>query len=610
MIDAIRKIGEYSLKKKGFSLDISGNLVEILCDDPKSSETYKNLIKIELKLKDGEVLFRRVGEEAYDSSKIASYLYRRGSANGPDVTPISRVTDPNKTFNGKILAWFKESFEDEKYGLTEDEVQFIRKVGETISKNAFQILSEVNSRYDAIKKNKEGAILSLTFSSQGENKYLGDFPVFRKILLTKAFETFWSKYNTESKGRKERCSVCGEVKDEVFGFVSTYSFYTVDKPGMVAGGFRQRDAWRNYPVCQECAILLEEGKKYLEENSRFRFYDFDYYLIPKPILSSLSDEVYTILEDYNDEAKVQKINSEHAALLDSSKKEILGYLSEKPNSFVNDIMVFEESQSAFRILLHIEGVYPSRLKELFDAKNMVDKEPLFRAFNRGKPFQFDFGSLWYFFGRGTEADLSKYFLEHVAKIFLGRPVSYKFLLWAVNQKIQKLFANNLPTNEACLRGLSCIYYLLNLGLLGEYSNISDGDLEGSFLEEKTRAEKAEKLFESYPQFFDCDEKKAVFIVGALSQLLMDIQYSDRKSTPFRVKLQGLKLDQRLVMNLLPEIQNKLEEYDKNYYRDLETLASTYFIKAGSIWKISRDEISFYFTVGMNFASNFKSKTVE
>jgi CRISPR-associated protein Csh1 len=87
---------------------------------------------------------------------------------------------------------------------------------------------------------------------------------------------------------------------------------------------------------------------------------------------------------------------------------------------------------------------------------------------------------------------------------------------------------------------------------------------------------------------------------------MDIQFTERGATPFRVKLQGLRLDQKQVQSLLPEIQNKLEEYGKNYYRDLEHLTSSYFLKASQDWKLSKDEISFYFVLGMNLSSAFKT----
>jgi CRISPR-associated protein Csh1 len=60
--------------------------------------------------------------------------------------------------------------------------------------------------------------------------------------------------------------------------------------------------------------------------------------------------------------------------------------------------------------------------------------------------------------------------------------------------------------------------------------------------------------------------------------------------------------------LLPKIQNKLEEYGKNYYRPLEALISGYFLEAGKGWRISTDELNFYFVLGMNLVDEV-SKTL-
>jgi CRISPR-associated protein Csh1 len=129
-------------------------------------------------------------------------------------------------------------------------------------------------------------------------------------------------------------------------------------------------------------------------------------------------------------------------------------------------------------------------------------------------------------------------------------------------------------------------------------------------EKSIRIDTAEKIFKEYPSFFKGDPEKAAFIVGVLSQLLMNIQYRNRGATPFRAKLQGLKLDEKKVKALLPDIQNKLEEYDSNYYQDLETLASEYFIQAQDDWDLSRDEVSFYFSLGMNLSKYFRTEKEE
>jgi CRISPR-associated protein Csh1 len=80
---------------------------------------------------------------------------------------------------------------------------------------------------------------------------------------------------------------------------------------------------------------------------------------------------------------------------------------------------------------------------------------------------------------------------------------------------------------------------------------------------------------------------------------LNIQYQERHAQPFRKNLKGLKMKEEDFKALLPKIQNKLEEYGKNYYSSLEELISSYFIEAGRNWKISTDELNFYFVLGMN-----------
>jgi len=97
----------------------------------------------------------------------------------------------------------------------------------------------------------------------------------------------------------------------------------------------------------------------------------------------------------------------------------------------------------------------------------------------------------------------------------------------------------------------------------------------------------------------------------LTESLLNTQRTERKvdrgSEPFRSKLRGLKLDEQLVKRLLPEIQNKLEEYGKNYYPKLEEQISKYMIVAGNDWKISKDEISFYYVLGMDLSYSVMAK---
>lgn len=120
--------------------------------------------------------------------------------------------------------------------------------------------------------------------------------------------------------------------------------------------------------------------------------------------------------------------------------------------------------------------------------------------------------------------------------------------------------------------------------------------------------KYQDYFLEHPDFYDADWKKAVFLLGVLAQNVMDIQWQERGSTPFRDRLNGLKIDYHTVKRLLPECINKLEQYKKNYYRELEEVIAVLLESSEpDLRNQSVDEISFYFAMGMNRNKQFKSK---
>jgi len=637
MIEAIYNVGSYALNEKQVSLEDDEQVTNILCEDPKSSDLYKTIITVELNKKGKDITFIRVGKEEYTADKIVHYLYRRGGSSGADLSPTCRLTEPNKTFKGKFLRWFNNDFSNPSYGLTEEEQKLLNNIKSCILSNSKQILEAITTEYNSLKKDRESGIITIVLQDNGKQKYLGDFSAFRKILRANALATYFQKFNKISKSENQTCTICGEKRDEVYGFVSTYNFYTVDKPGMVSGGFDQSKAWKNYPVCKDCALTLEKGKKFLEKNSKFRFYSFDYLLIPKPVIFNVNNEVYETLQDYHDEGTKFGLTKKYKNLLAETEGDIFDYLSNKPNKFQCNILIYAASNNEFKILRYIEGVFPSRLRELFKAKEFVDQNPCLNTYsvpvydkNRKpsgeKPLEFNFGSFWYFFGKRKDEDTSSYFLDIIAKVFQNEKVSYRFFVNGIVNRMRKQFAQayttknalkeSYYTKEAGMRGLCSLMYLQRLDILGDYDH-GDKMNENKIREimndpkHENSTQKLEAVFDNFPEFFNRYSTRAVFSVGALAQLLLNIQYTERGATPFRTKLQGLRLDQRKVSALLPKIENKFEEYNKNYYKELEKLATEYLIQAGKDWGLSKDEVSFYFVLGMNLASYLKqSKEVK
>lgn len=621
MIEAIREIGEYSLEKMGRSVE---NPFDILVDDPTGRDTKNVLfIVLEGKKEDDEFTYKGVEFEEYSNEKLNKYAYKKGSSNSLDATPTSMVTSIDSTFERvKILPWFKNhrNFTDD-----EDE-NFLVKIGNSLRENKEKISSDLKD-----KSSKESNVISLKI----DNRYVGDYDIFCRLLVESSTKRFYFLDGTTSKSENKICSVCNQKKAEVYGFVGTYKFYTVDKIGFVSGGFHKKDAWKNYPVCLDCALKLEAGKKYMGENMNFNFYGFKYLLIPKFLVGideKVKKEIFGIFENQRD----PKFQRENIKQLTSDENEVFELMSEQENYLNLDFMFYDAPKgyngTVFNILLYVEDVFPSRLRRLFKVKETVDDIDIFKKHmipvfeNKKKiaeqPLKFSFGILRTFFPKvSNNRTYNKYFLDIAGKIFKGKPVSYSFLVNFIIRKIRGAFINpekwfgskNQEVKTSTLKGFMLLNYLNVLGILkqkgmrefmGEEKNkeASNASLEIT--------QRIDSFFEKFGNFFDGNAKKAIFLEGILAQLLLKIQYNERGATPFRVKLKGLKLDERQIKKLLPEIQNKLEEYGKNYYQSLESIISKYFIMAGNNWELSNDEISFYFVLGMNLFDMFKTEKEE
>ncbi|MCC4767136.1 TIGR02556 family CRISPR-associated protein [Methanosarcina sp. DH1] len=616
MIEAMKEIGEYALEKENKDLN---DFVSILVENPASNETYKHVFCIKLVSCQKSFEFNEIEHQEYSKEKIVKYLYKRGSSNGPDITPTARVTEINKTFSNKIVGWFSKPLKEAKPILDDEEVQFLELLGKCIKENEDKILLDLEPKVNSIDA-KENSILTLIIEENDFIRYVGDFEVFRKILKNNGASKFYSKYGIISKADNKICSIC-KTHREVYGFVTPYEFYTVDKRGFVSGGFDQSKAWRNNPVCLECALKITAGREYIEKYMSFGFYGFNFLIIPKLLNNSTNEDLFDTFEKFNE--KKFTFNKEYKRFLTANENDILEILSEEDDYLNFNFQFYEKSNSAYRILLYIEDILPSRLRDLFKSKEIVDKRKIFSNYYSNdtevKSIQFTLGNVrWFFPNTLDDPDLNKYFLEITNGIFTGTSIDYDFLLKYIMRRIRKDFRNENPIRYSLFLGFQMLDFLSNLCLLGNYTggncvnstNLSTllGDMapkENNGYEERTNV-----IFSEFEHFFNTDAKKAIFLEGTLVQYLLNIQKFQRGSAPFRTKLRGLNLDERYIKRLFPEIINKLEEYDANYYKELEYLISKYMIQSGNNWKMSNDEISFYFVLGMNLSNLLKSPKPE
>lgn len=625
MIEAIKEIGEYTIKKEDKSLE------DFLIDDPANKNT-KNILFIVIKTEYEGFKYERIDVEEYSKNKLEKYLYRKGASSGTDITPTAMITTIEKTFTNKILNWFHKYKE-----IISKDSTFLVEVGNCLEAKKEKILKDLKEKCSI-----ENNIISLKING----RYVGEYEIFRNILVETAKKNFYftksfSGDNQYSKSENKICVVCNKEQPEVYGFVNTFKFYTVDKLGFVSGGFQQKNAWKNYPVCLNCALKLEAGKKYLGSKLNFAFYGFKYLLIPKfldSINRSTQEDIFKLIEEQKD----PKFRKKEINRLTQDETEIFELIGKQKNCLNLNFLFYDAPKgyngSVFNILLYIEDILPSRLKTLFDEKTGnkeknirgVDKINIFRECmvpifeNRKRigetPLEFNFGILRTFFPYKKDpitkkwVGYYKYFLDIVNKIFTDKPLDYNFLIHFIMKKIRDDFVNGYPTKISTLKGFMLLNYLKRLKLIKiSGGGIMDKEKIDIFERGEEIDKKVSSFFNEFKGFFDNPAKKAVFLEGVLTQKLLNIQWLPEVSNakpgkePFRPRLKGLKLDEKQIKKLLPEIQNKLEEYGKNYYRNLESIISEYFASAGNGWKLTNDEISFYFVLGMNLAGRFKLK---
>jgi CRISPR-associated protein Csh1 len=570
MIKAIKTLGEL---KEPPSIQI---------EDP-IKDGYTNAIAILLSKDNLHFSYQGIALEQLESDKLPLYLYKRGTSGGPDRTPTSKLTVPKKTFERKILNWFRKYSNDEP---------FLIAIRKTLEANSETIIKDIESKREEYKDVKR-ALLILKI----DGKYIGEIDIFKEKFQEVEDAEFQRSSATHI------CSLCGK-STKVSGRAgsSVFAFSTIDKPGFIAGGFKEELAWKNYPICSTCRKHLEAGKKFLEEKCNFRFCDrLSYHLVPKFLTGDrgVMEEVLDIIEN-----GVHRVSlaGKQLARLTEDEKEILELLSEENDSLALDYLFLKGERSAERILLLVQDVLPSRLRRIFQAKKKTEEK-------LGEVFTFS--RLRTFFSKSDdlkqENDLDKYFLEIVEAVFKDKPLSLSFLVHFFMQTIRSDFlqledeleGRGKTFSNTVKDALSSLTFLRELSLV----NLGKEEIMDSFFPQ---------IYEKYSDVLNNPLKRGLFCLGTLTGFLLRKQKDIRGNSPFWKTLKSLRLDERDFKALLPRIMNKFEEYsdllrdwEKAFSKDLEKEIANQLLLAGDKWNLSVDEANFYFACGIAMESEVR-----
>lgn len=611
MLEAVRDIGEYIKNRKNISRE------QVFIEANKLSKV-KYVICVVFDKRNNTVEYYDTHLEEYERAKNNKYLYRQFLHKRYDLVPTSKTPSLEK-LNKRWGEWFgtyankQNSFWGNKL-IRSLHDQILDGDKEELSEN---IKKDIKSILDDIpKKERNNIIFTIKIKEGDVEKYLGDFEVFRKIFVEESIKKFFTrKFGREIKSKGfSTCSLCRKEK-EVYGFASPFSVYTVDKMGF-ASNFVQENSWKQLPICKDCGILLQIGKEFINKYLSKKFYGYEFYVIPYFIFGDFQDDIMEEIEgQIKNPKKIKKIKS-----LLSLEDDILDIVKENKD-IMNLIFVFYKRKQGgdyFDIFKYVKDVPPSWIKRLFNAfygiqasifseenlkvimgENWVGNLLNGSWSNRNMKKEMNLGGfLRTFFPNGYD----KYFLNTMGEILSQRVINKEFLINAFNREIRTAHIRGQNSKEKllCLESLYLLHFLDDLNLL----KVEKMDMKEA---KHLRIEKLESFFEEFERAFNTPEKRVVFLEGVLARFLLDVQYKQRKSTPFRSKFKGLKLDKMDIKRLFPEIIEKLREYNVAY-PELEKEVSRYFIETENEgWKLSKDDISYYFALGLNLGKIFKQK---
>jgi CRISPR-associated protein Csh1 len=599
LLESIKEWGEFIQDKGIISVDdILLSLNEL--------EKADYVLTIVLQVENNKLAYKRIDIEEYQSIKNGKYLYRKKTSQGPNFTPTAFITDVKKTFKNRILNWY------EKY---KDENEHFRKVYSILNNSHDNIVNELTEKYDSLKKSKKKlgrTLITMKFIEDSEEKYIGDYAIYKELLKESVLDRYCHIDSFGVSKGVGKCFLCGS-EGEVCGFTisNLFHFATLDKPGFCPQ-LNREDYWKYMPICKNCALVLETGKRFIEDRLHFSFNSVNlsilrYYVIPNVLKSETRNKIFDLIQNYYKKRYEEGLISEEDYISSEARK--------YNDIFTLSFIFYSEQQARQIVESFVEGVYPSWLRKISDARESTEQMDVFSEKYMKTIFYKDYtGSFfskldkgaknnWYVlflkdFCTHNKSTDRREFIMFISSILRKKKISNPYFYF-MRRLREYFFENDCVFREEVLKSFALLQFFIKTYIV-EVQQTNNSVFTMS---------KDDLGFEEFFKSHNINEswKKAAFAVGVLTQYALETQRrergSERGKEPFRSKLRGLMIDERRLKKLYTEAVNKISEYGRTYHK-LEEIVSKYLTEAEGKINASVDEISYYFTLGLALGNKF------
>ncbi|MFT7604396.1 MAG: CRISPR-associated protein Csh1 [Saprospiraceae bacterium] len=576
----------------------------------------------------------KVGEKNY-----LKYAYRKGSARGGDVTITTKFGDIDKKFKNFYPKKVKEMQVSATEENEKEEFKIFQALDICLEKTENSVKVQLQAFYDSLGKVEQFTSgFTVRFEGLPGYEYLENFISIQKILQRDGTIGKSEKYKVVSEGYNNICSICMRSKQRLHGFASPFKYSTVDKTGMVSGFFDQKNNWKNYPICSDCALDFEIGKNYVAQHLSKYFYGKSYFIIPKIAVGS-NPELLQIAINLLKKTDYKAGEGTEIATRENLLMRKIGQEERGHNQFSLNLLFYEENPTtkAIKIKLMLEEIFPSRFQELFlTVPDEIKKKSVFKGAmsvnKEKKDLEFNFAILKTFF----RSD----FYQIIQTVFLGTPLSEKVLFDKLMTKIRRVYidqnrnkifqysnsyytlflSKELKWNTSLIKlAMMTITYLKELNIISKNKTTITMEIKDeSIIEQQEKKpafdiEKFNVFVEENKDFFDLDNrfKVGVFAVGVLVRQVFNLQSVNLDgNTPFEKKLKGYDLNPEFLKNIYREALDKINKYTKNihsYHKLRLFINDNFILNSHKLNRVSNNELSFYFVAGLEFGNNFKTK---
>jgi CRISPR-associated protein Csh1 len=402
----------------------------------------------------------------------------------------------------------------------------------------------------------------------------------------------------KSRLKSGHCQICDQGDRPVYGNFSLLKCYVLDKPGAIAGGFDEKRAVSNFPVCQECALDISQAIAFSQTHLRATVAGLSYFVLP----STCSDELRRYLRETVEDGKYRLSLSSRRDPLDHEERDLLDSAAElaqegKAADLSLHFVFFKGKQGSaeWKITAEARQVLPSRLAELHRAARELSRDPMLAGGKVGdEPFGISTRTLSGFTGekqgsKNGERKVREWLVALLQKQAVDRRAfihSVARALTAGERREPQYFTDNAR------RAWGLVRYALATGLIDQEETMKPD----------TPASPYGEYCAGHPEFFTTQEQVAAFLAGCFVSVVCYVQaearHVDRNKAPFAKKFRGRIIDSRLLRRLYHEGRDKLEVYDGlGYARDLDTDLAEALVTVGDRWTTSPDELTLAFTIG-------------